>query len=338
MPGKDYYKILSVERTVTDKELKAAYRRAARKYHPDVNPGNKDAEARFKEVNEAYGVLSDPDKRRKYDKYGDQWEFADHFAQSPPGGQQPRQQGPVWEPRQEAGPEGFRYGGTGGLDSLFDELLRGGRTTGGRTRTQVRGGQDIESRVQVSLEEAYHGSIRTISLQFTEPCSNCGGTGVAGNKRCPVCAGSGMIASIKRLEVRIPAGVTEGSRIRISGKGQPGSGGGPPGDLYLVISVLPHKTFKRVGDDLYVDLGIPLTVAVLGGEVQVPTPKGRLALRIPPETQNGRSFRLARQGMPHLGDTTSGDIVATIKVVLPTGLSPQERDLFERLRSLRPVG
>lgn len=340
MPGKDYYKILGVERTALDKDIKAAFRRAARRYHPDVNPGNKDAEAKFKEVNEAYEVLSDPEKRRKYDKYGDQWEYADQFAQTGGPTRGPAPQSPLWETREQAGPEGFHFGG-GGLDNLFEDLLRGrGTGTSGafRTRTQARPGHDIESKVQVSLEEAYHGTIRTISLQTSEPCSNCGGTGVVGNRRCPVCNGAGVTTSIKRLEVRIPPGVGVGSRVRVAGKGQPGTGGAPPGDLYLVISVLPHSIFKRIGDDLYVDVDVPLTKAVLGGEVQIPTLKGRLALKIPPETQNGQSFRLSRQGMPHLGDTTSGDLVAKINVVLPTNLTPHEKELFERLRTLRPAG
>ncbi len=199
-------------------------------------------------------------------------------------------------------------------------------------------GQDVESPIEVTLEEAYSGSTRMFSLQANEPCTNCRGTGTVGNQRCPVCGGSGILRNVKRLEVRIPPGVTDGSRIRIARKGQPGQGGAPPGDLYLLVSLKPHPTFKRVGDDLHVEVEVPLTVAMLGGEIQVPTLKGRLALKIPPETQNGRSFRLARQGMPHLGDGTAGDMVATVKVILPTNLSSPERDLFRQLRQIRPAG
>ena len=176
-----------------------------------------------------------------------------------------------------------------------------------------------------------------INLQGEEPCKACGGTGQIQNVPCSVCRGAGVVATVNRLEVKIPAGVTSGSRVRISGKGQPGYGGGPSGDLYLNITVSPHPTFERQGDDLTTNLPVPLTVAVLGGEIQVPTLKGKLALKIPPETQNGRIFRLSGQGMPHLGSSVRGDLLARVNVILPTRLTEKEKELFRQLSQLHPA-
>ena len=202
---------------------------------------------------------------------------------------------------------------------------------------QPRRGQDLESPIEVTLEEAYSGTSRTISLQVEEPCTVCQGSGQIQNLPCSTCRGAGVVPRIKRLEVKIPPGVNNGSRVRIAGKGQPGYSGGASGDLYLVISVKPHPTFERHGDNLHVDIPVPLAVAVLGGEVQVPTPKGKLALKIPPETQNGRIFRLAGQGMPHLGKSSRGDLLAKVNVVLPTRLSEKEKELFRQLSMIRPA-
>jgi len=331
MAGKDYYSILGVSRTATEKEIKQAYRKLARQYHPDINPGNRTAEAKFKEVNEAHEVLSDTEKRKKYDKYGDQWQYADQFEESA------RQQGRAWNFSQEPG--GTRSYGfeEGDLESLFDEFFSGSRS-GFRTRTtRTRRGQDIEYPLEVTLEEAYSGTLRNISLQSQEPCTACRGTGRIQNLACSVCRGAGVVPQIKRLEVKIPAGVTNGSRVRIAGRGEPGQAGGTAGDLYLVISVRPHPSFERKDDDLYVDVSVPLTTAILGGEVQVPTLKGtKLALKIPPETQNEKVFRLGGQGMPHLGGTSRGDLLVKVKVNLPSGLTQEERALFTRLKELRP--
>ena len=295
MAGKDYYSILGVSRDASEREIKQAYRRLARKYHPDVNPGDKSAEAKFKQINEAYEVLSDKEKRQKYDQFGDQWQYADQFARAG------WQQAPSWDFSQG----GTRiYFGEGDLGSLFDDLLQGFRSS--RGQAQPRRGQNIEYPVEVTLEEAYHGATRTISFEDG-----------------------------KRLEVKVPPGVRNGSRVRLAGKGKPGYAG-PSGDLYLVVSVKPHHLFERRGDDLYVGVSVPLVIAMLGGEVQVPTLKGKLALKIPPETQNGRTFRLAGQGMPHLGNSSRGDLLAKVKVVLPTSLSAREKELFKQLGELRP--
>jgi molecular chaperone DnaJ len=221
------------------------------------------------------------------------------------------------------------------MDSLFEEMLGGARTRTFHRRAQPRRGQDLESLIEITLEEAYSGTNRTISLQVEEPCTVCKGTGMIQHMPCSTCRGAGIVHHVKRLEVKIPPGVDTGSRVRIAGKGQPSYG--VSGDLYLAISVKPHTTFERHGDNLHVDIPVPLAVAVLGGEVQVPTPKGKLALKITPETQNGRVFRLTGQGMPHLGKSSRGDLLAKVNVALPTRLSEKEKELFRQLNMLRPA-
>ncbi|MBI2848417.1 MAG: DnaJ domain-containing protein [Chloroflexi bacterium] len=326
MAGKDYYATLGIKRDASEQEIKKAFRRLARKHHPDVNPGDKTAEARFKEINEAHEVLSDREKRKKYDQFGDQWQFADQFAQAGREGAQ------SWAFRGGGG-QPFHY--ESDMDSLFGDLFRQFRGGSTRTRARSRAGEDIESPVELTLEEAYLGTTRILSLEKDEPCASCGGSGQIRNIPCSTCRGTGMTRSLKRIEVKIPPGVSDGSRVRIAGQGQPGYHGGPSGDLYLITSIKHHRIFDRKGDDLYIDISVPLTTAILGGEAQVPTLKGKVALKIPPETQSGRVFRLSGQGMPRLGGSSYGDLLATIKVVLPTSLSAEERTLFERLRQLR---
>ncbi|MGI5837375.1 MAG: DnaJ C-terminal domain-containing protein [Chloroflexota bacterium] len=311
---RDYYDILGVGRKASEKEIRAAYRKLARKYHPDLNPNDKTAEVRFKEIGEAYEVLSDKDKRAKYDRFGHDWQMRE--AQE--------------EAARRAGfdPDAFRSGnggfswssqggfgdsthGFGGFSDILEEILRGagGGRSGWRTRTQPMRGQDVEHPIDVSLMEAYSGTTRVLHIEG------------------PV---------NRRLEVKIPAGVKDGSRVRIAGEGGAGIGGGPKGDLYLVISVRPDPTFERKGDDLYVEVPVPLHLLMLGGEIHVPTPKGsKLALKIPPETQNARQFRLGGQGMPRLQGGTRGDLYAKVKAVLPTNLSKREKELFQELAKLR---
>ncbi len=328
MAGKDYYKILGIKRGAGAQEIKRAYRRLARKHHPDVNPGDKSAEAKFKELNEAHEVLSDKEKRQKYDQYGDQWQQADQFAKAGAG----RQQAPFRDFSQ-GGAQSFRFEG-GDLGSLFGNLFSGFGGSTSRRQTRPKRGQDMEYPVEVTLEEAYHGTNRILSLQAEEPCSSCGGTGRKQHTICPTCQGAGTVIRSKRLEVKIPPGVKNGSRVRIAGKGGAGSTGGKSGHLYLVISVKPHRLFERKDDHLYVNIPVPLTVAMLGGEVQVPTRQGKLALKIPSETQNERTFRLTKQGMPHLGNSAYGDLLAKVSVVLPSKLSAEEKKLFEQLGQL----
>jgi molecular chaperone DnaJ len=325
MAGKDYYIILGVKRGASDKEIRQAYRRLARKYHPDVNPGDKAAEEKFKEINAAYEVLSDPEKRRKYDLYGDQWQYADQFEEAR------RQGGQRWSWSGRGAPfEGFDPGGFGDLGDLLGGLFSGTRTRSGR-------GEDVQHMAEVTLAEAYHGTTRVLHIQSEEPCATCGGSGRLVGAVCHVCQGSGLTMRPRRLEVKIPPGVSDGSRVRVAGEGR-GGRGGSKGDLYLVISVRPHERFSRRGDDLHTEVEAPLLDAVLGGEVAVPTLKGKAMLKMPPLTQNGRVFRLAGLGMPHLGGGSKGDLYAKVKVILPADLSPEERELFEKLKAMQKVG
>ena len=325
MPGKDFYTVLGVGRSASEKEIKQAYRRLARKYHPDVNPGDKTAEAKFKEINEAYEVLSDPEKRKKYDRYGDQWQHAEQFAKAGQGAQ--------WDSSKGGPYTTFDFGDLGDLGDIFGGVFQGFGGGAGTARRSARP-KSMEYPVEVTLEEAYHGTKRVLQLQAEEPCSVCGGSGRVGRARCSNCRGSGRLLRPKRLEVKIPPGVRDGSKVRIAGQVSQGYGGAK-GDLLLVVKVLPHQTFERKGDDLNVEVPVPLTTAMLGGEVGVPTLKGNVALKVPPETQNGKVFRLSGQGMPHLNDSSRGDIFARVKVMLPTKLTQQERQLFEQLRGYR---
>ncbi len=325
MPGKDYYKILGVNRNATDKELKQAYRRLARKYHPDVNPSDKSAESRFKEINEAFETLSDPAKRQKYDQFGDNWQFADQFSRAGQGTQDGFSRGGTYTT--------FDFGDLGGdLGNIFENLGFGmGTRRPGKPKS-------VQHTVDVTLEEAYQGTTRMLQLQGEDACPTCGGTGRSSKVRgraCTTCGGSGGFPKMKRLEVKIPPGVTDGSKIRLAGQG----GIGPDGaksDIELIVKMMPHKTFERKGDDLHTEVAVPLLTALLGGEVELPTLKGKVALKIPAETPNGNVFRLAGKGMPHLGNLAQhGDLFAKMKVVLPTNLTPKEKQLLEQWRTLR---
>ncbi|HEX2184161.1 MAG TPA: DnaJ C-terminal domain-containing protein [Chloroflexota bacterium] len=311
--SKDYYKILGVGRNATEKDIKAAYRKLARKYHPDVNPGDKQAEDKFKEIGEAYEVLSDPERRRRYDQFGSAWQRG------------PQGVPPSWEVfrqaqrraggsrRAGAGPTIDFETAAGDLGEFFETLLGRGARTAGRTATQPRAGDDLEQEIQVTLEEAYTGGARDFVIDLPDPSGR---------------------PTRERIEVKIPPGVRDGMRLRVAGKGHPGLNGGPRGDLYLRVKLQPHRIFERRGDDVYADVSVPVWDAALGGEVEVQTLGGRGTFRIPPETQNGRVFRLAGQGMPKMGGG-KGDFYARIKVVLPQQLSQRERELFDELRRLR---
>lgn len=304
MDYKDYYKILGVEKTASTDDIKKAYRKLARKYHPDVNPNDKVAEERFKEINEANEVLTDPDKRSKYDRLGSSWQA---YQRTGGGG------GFDWSEWMSAGNRGGYVdlndilggsGRAGGFSDFFEAIF--GSMGQAQTRTTPRQGQDYTQKVEISLEEAFNGATRILRV---------GG---------------------RRIEVKIPKGAKTGTKVRVRGEGAEGVGGGSKGDLYLEIEVTPHPTFERVGDDLYAELPVDLYTAILGGEATVPTFKGKIKLRIPPETQSGRKFRLKGQGMPHLKQTDErGDLYAKVVVQLPQNLTPEEIALFEELADMR---
>lgn len=339
MAKTDYYEILGVKRNAPEKEIKQAFRKLARQHHPDVNPGNKSAEERFKEINQAYEILSDADKRKKYDQFGDQWQYADQFARGGAGARPGQRSGPQWRTEYDFGDTsggGVHRSGRGvPFEDILEDLFRGGGGKGRGFRQQPMRGQDIEEPVDITLEEAFNGTTRLFQMQKPETCPTCQGAGISQNKPCPACGGTGSVMQMRRLEAKIPAGVHTGSRVRLEGEGSPGISGGPPGDLYLIVNVRPHPGFERKGDDLHTEVDVPLTDAILGGEVQVPTLKGKLLLKIPPETQNGKVFRLAGQGMPRLGGTGRGDLFVKVHVVLPTSLSEQEKELFRQIRDQR---
>src|SRR6266852_8644524 len=307
---KDYYKVLGVNKQANEKEIRAAYRKLARIYHPDVNPGNTSAEDKFKEINEANEVLSDPEKRKKYDELSDYYQ---QYGQMPGAGPMGRDGGTRYEYR-TVNPEDLNdlFGGQSPFSDFFETFFSSSfadqpemRTrTSGRRSPRATLGQNIESSVDVTLVEAYQGVTRVFEL--TDPDG-----------------------SSKHLEVKIPAGVDEGSRIRIAGQGGQGTAG--RGDLFLRIHILPDPRFTRAGTILRTTVEVPLAREMLGGEVRVTTPDGRgLMLRIPPETPNGKSFRLRGQGMPQLGQPDKrGDLYAEVSVVLPTHLSDEQRRLFE---------
>ncbi len=362
---KDYYQTLGVPRDADEKAVRAAYRTLARKHHPDINPGDKRAEERFKEINEAYEVLSDADKRKLYDRFGEDWQryrdagfTGDEPAGRPGGGTRggfdPNDFG-AWFAGQSAGragagpAEGWTVyetdadGEAGGFSDFFQTLFGGtrGRDAGrGRatsSRPLRRRGEDLEVPIEVGFDEAFRGATRRLELQTPEVCPTCHGTGLAREVTCPTCDGTGISRRNKTIEVTVPAGVATGSRVRVAGQGGPGEGNGPNGDVYLRVTVRPDPRFERDGDDLRTDIEIPLTTAMLGGEAVVPTPTGRVALTIPPETQAGRVFRLRGQGMPRLKGPKGerGDLLARARVTHPTNLTPRERELFEELRALR---
>lgn len=330
---KDYYAILGVPRNATEKEIKQAYRRLARKYHPDVNPGDKSAEEKFKEISEAYEVLSDPEKRAKYDQYGEMWKYYSEQQQQPGG----FSGGGGWQDLRD-----FGFGGLGDLfATLFGDAFGRGRTAETEFGSVFDASLDVEYPIEVSLEEAYSGATRTLSLTLQDTCQQCGGTGASRTRSgyftlgqaCPNCHGRGTIPRSRRLEVRIPPGVQDGSKIRLAGEGLTGRGG-QRGDLYLIVRMRPHPVFERKGDDLYVEVDVPYTIAALGGEVRVPTLKGNVTMKVPAGTQSGQVFRLVGQGMPHLKGGGYGDLYARVRITVPRTLSARERELLQQLAQL----
>lgn len=314
MEYKDYYKILGVDKNADEKEIKKAYRRLARQHHPDMNPGDKAAEARFKEINEANEVLSDAEKRRKYDALGQDYQrwqqtgspssgfdFSQWMARGGPGGTRVGYSDINDIFRDDAGFSDF-------FDAIFGSMAAGGAAPGVRTGRAAATPRSVEQEVEVTLEEAFHGAQRLMDVDG------------------------------RRLEVKIPAGVKTGSKVRMAGEGLPAGRAGPRGDIYLIITVLPHPVFERRGDDLYCEAPVDLFAALLGGEVRIPTLTGPVALRIPAGTQAGRSFRLGGQGMPKLRSPSEhGDLFAKVRIVLPEKLTDRELQLVREWAKLRGV-
>ena len=351
MDKRDYYEVLGVSRNATSDEIKKAYRKLARKYHPDANPGDKDAEAKFKEISEAYVVLSDPEKRAGYDRFGHAGADGQGFG----------------------GFEGF--GDFGGLGDIFEMFFGGGGRT--RRRTGPERGQDIRTDMEISLEEAAFGLEREVKVPRVETCGTCGGSGAAAGstpktclacagtgqvqftqstpfgrivqsrtcdrcrgtgqvieKPCPTCRGAGSVRKTRSIKVKVPPGVDNGSRLRLAGEGEAGTRGGPPGDLYVYIHVKQHKLFRREGDDLICEIPLSFVQAALGDEIDVPTLEGKEKLKIPEGTQPGTVFRIRGKGVPHLSGFGRGDQHVRIKVMIPGKLSEKQKELLREFARL----
>ncbi len=359
----DYYEILGVRRGASDKDIKQAYRRLARKHHPDVNPNNKAAEAKFKEITEAHEVLSDPTKRRQYDQFGHQTSGVGYDVNQ----------------RSGAGPGGFDFsridlGGAGGIEDLFSDLFS---RRGHEAQTGPLKGEDLHYAIDLKFEDAVRGLSTEIGLQRTAPCPSCVGTGAGAatgsqfytcpacegsgrvrgklglfagqqactqckgagklpSSRCNTCHGVGTVLKAERIAVKIPPGVENGSNVRVQGKGHAGRKGGSSGDLYIVTRVTPHPFFERKGDNIYCEVPITVTEAALGAKIEVPTVDGKASMRIPPETNSGQVFRLRNMGVPHLKGAGRGDQFVTIKIVLPRNLDARSQELFRELGRLHP--
>ncbi|MEX1158954.1 MAG: DnaJ C-terminal domain-containing protein [Thermomicrobiales bacterium] len=338
MQFQDYYSVLGVSRSADEAEIKRAYREKARKLHPDVNK-SADAEEQFKAINEAHQVLSDPDKRSRYDRFGSDWERYQSAADAGAGADFSQ-----WFSGQPGSNRNTRFdyrtSGGEGFSDFFETLFgTGGRTA--RTQRRVpRRGEDHEYPIDVSLADAFTGTTRAFEMLTPQVCSECGGTGMVQGSICFACEATGSTSKRSRIEVTIPAGIRDGQRVRVAGKGSPGRDGGPAGDVYLRVRIKPDPTFALEGNDLKTEVNVPLYSTILGGETIVRTISSRVALTIPPETQNGRVFRLRKQGWPIApGSADRGDLLARVNVVLPTHLSDRERELFEQLREARqPAG
>jgi curved DNA-binding protein len=327
---KDYYKSLGVARTAGDDEIRQAFRKLARQYHPDVAKNKKEAEEKFKEINEAYEVLGDAEKRKKYDALGANWKSGAEFR-PPPGWEQFGGGGFRGGRRGRNGGVEFEFGGTGFSD--FFEQIFGGRHGGGGFRFDqedvAERGRDLEADLMVTLEEALKGSVRSISLRRGSACDQCGGTGTAGRKACLRCEGTGQLTQTEAHQVKIPPGVTEGQRLRVGGKGEAGAGGGACGDLFLTIRLAGHPDFRVEGANLSYDLELAPWEAVLGTNVSVPTLEGTVSIKIPPGTQTGQRLRVRGRGLGK--ESGRGDLFVVARVEVPEKISDHERKLWEQL-------
>jgi molecular chaperone DnaJ len=328
MAKRDFYEVLGVSRGASEAEIKKAYRRQARKLHPDVNPGSKSAQARFQEVQEAYDVLKDPERRRAYDRFGHAGPpIAEGFGgQASPGG---------------FGGQGFGGQGFGGgapfesfsfegdLGDLFGNLFGGGRP-----RTGPEKGADARGAIEIPFRDAVLGGTASLSLRREKVCERCGGSGRVGKGVCPVCRGSGRTAEAETVRIKIPEGTEDGGTIRVPAKGQPGERGGTAGDLFVTVRVTPHPYFERRGDDIHAVVPITIKEAYAGAEIEVPTVHGLFRARIPPGTQGGQKFRLRTQGVRNPRSGQTGDHIYTVRVAVPKAQTPAGSDAATLLESL----
>ncbi len=330
---KDYYASLGVPRNASDADIKKAFRKLAREHHPDVAKDKKKAEEKFKEINEAYEVLGDPAKRKRYDELGANWQSGSDFR-PPPG----------WEnlgnTRRRSGGPGkadfeFHFGGTGFSD-FFEQVFGSRRAGGSRPQNDFGGGEstergrDIEGDIMVTLDEAMRGSVRAVNVKHAVECENCAGSGMRGQRTCSTCGGAGRVNKTESYQVKIPAGVMEGQRLRLAGRGQAGSGGGEAGDLFLRVKFARHPDFDVDGANLIYEAQLAPWEAVLGTNISVPTLAERVNIRIPPGTQNGQKLRVRGRGFPQR-DGGNGDLIVMATVELPQKISEHERKLWEQL-------
>jgi molecular chaperone DnaJ len=317
MPA-DYYQVLGIDRSANAAEIKKAYRKLARKFHPDVNPDNEEAEKKFKEIQEAYAVLSNAEKRKQYDTYG-------RVDGIPDMGFDPfRQASSSWR---DAGGVQVEFGdfarGVGGfqdLGDIFGELFGRGRTS--RVRRQPRRGTDQEIEVEIAFVDAVRGTAVTIPVQRQVGCTACNRSGSVDGRPCPSCHGSGVLISTERLRVKIPEGVTDGQKVRVAGKGAEGVSGGNAGDLLVRVRVAPHKFFERAGDDVHTTVPVTFSEAYRGGEIEVGTVHGPVRAKLPPGTNSGRTFRLRGKGVRNTKTRAYGDHLYTVQIVVPKVVSP----------------
>jgi curved DNA-binding protein len=324
---KDYYEVLGVARDASGHQVRQAFRKLARKHHPDVNPGDKSAEDRFKEINEAYEVLSDPEKRKRYDQLGANWKDGADFT-PPPG----------WTGVQfEGGGIDDLFGGGGGFSDFFDMLFGAQRERTSRRPPRARRrpsrARDAEAELSISLEDAHGGGIHRITIQGAVTCRTCGGGGSVNGEVCPTCRGMGQIAAPRTIDVKIPPGARDGSVIKVPRQGQPGANGGESGDLFLKLRIKPHPIFSASGDDVTLESEIKPWEAVLGARIEVPTLDGKAEMRIPPGSQGGRRLRLRGQGLNKRGGGR-GDQYVKLKIVVPTTPTEDEKRLYEELERL----
>jgi curved DNA-binding protein len=323
---KDYYKTLGVERSASHDDIRKAFRKLARQYHPDVAKDKKRSEEKFKEINEAYEVLGDAENRKKYDELGADWKHGP--LRGPPPGEHGGARAYTWRGGPES--ENFQFGGTGFSD-FFEQFFGGGfGRSGPSAGLETEKGQDVEGVLMVTLEEAMRGALRPISVRRNSLCPVCGGSGVKGRQPCPNCSGAGQVSVTQNYKVKIPPGVRDGQRLRVSGQGEPGAGGGPPGDLYLRVRLASHPDFRVVGGDLYHDLDLAPWEAALGAKVSVPTLSGPLSIKIPPGTQTGQRLRVRSRGLPGR-DNEKGDLYVLPRIQMPPKITDREKGLWEQL-------